>query len=610
MRRVSVVALAAALAFAGCQGEVAFIGGAQIDTRITSDPRFVAPKGTLAQADKVDLLLMIDNSYSMEDKQELLRRSVPDLVRRLVEPNCVDVAGQVVGRSLGGACAAGQLEFAPVTDLHVGVVTSSLGTPGDDGTCLPETNDKARLVTRTADGSPIANAENGFLTFGPNGITDVSVLEDDISSLIGGVGVSGCGIESQLESWYRFLVQPDPYERVVVDQGVARYEGIDFELLAQRRNFLRPDSLLSVVMLTDEDDSTVDPRALRGQGWAFTSKTFPGSTQPRGASAQGTTAPRPTSACASDPLSDDCTSCGFFEGCATGSAPVPANVPCDVVLKDPSCAAQPFLRPDEDELNTRVFQMKRRFGVDPQFPIERYAYGLLSAKIPSSLDEHDATTGDYTGQPSCTNPIYAAALPAGPGDELCELTEGPRSQRLVVLTVIAGAPPELLHPAMTGADWSSLLGPAPMAYDFQGIDPRMVQSTSPRPGLPSPGDASVAPLEREYDTEGKDLQYACTFVLEAPRVCEGDSDCSCTPFFIPRRPICTSETPARQIAAAAYPGIRVFQLTRQLGDNAVASSICPTPQAASSASTTPTFGYRPAMRQLGDRMARSLVAPR
>jgi hypothetical protein len=31
-------------------------------------------------------------------------------------------------------------------------------------------------------------------------------LETDFAELVGGVGVFGCGIESQLESWYRFLI--------------------------------------------------------------------------------------------------------------------------------------------------------------------------------------------------------------------------------------------------------------------------------------------------------------------------------------------------------------------------------------------------------------------
>ena len=40
--------------------------------------------------DKVDLLFDIDNSASMGDKQAYLAQAIPDLVSRLVTPNCVD----------------------------------------------------------------------------------------------------------------------------------------------------------------------------------------------------------------------------------------------------------------------------------------------------------------------------------------------------------------------------------------------------------------------------------------------------------------------------------------------------------------------------------------
>ena len=43
--------------------------------------------------DKIDLLLAIDNSISMADKQAILAAAVPDLVNRLVTPNCVDDDG-------------------------------------------------------------------------------------------------------------------------------------------------------------------------------------------------------------------------------------------------------------------------------------------------------------------------------------------------------------------------------------------------------------------------------------------------------------------------------------------------------------------------------------
>ena len=58
---------------------------------------------------KVDLLLTLDNSISMADKQALLAEAVPLLVQRLIT-------------------AGSQLE--PVSDVHVGVITSSLGSHG------------------------------------------------------------------------------------------------------------------------------------------------------------------------------------------------------------------------------------------------------------------------------------------------------------------------------------------------------------------------------------------------------------------------------------------------------------------------------------------------
>ena len=47
--------------------------------------------------DKIDLLFMIDNSISMADKQLVLQAAVPDLVQRLVNPNCVDPNSGVPG---------------------------------------------------------------------------------------------------------------------------------------------------------------------------------------------------------------------------------------------------------------------------------------------------------------------------------------------------------------------------------------------------------------------------------------------------------------------------------------------------------------------------------
>src|SRR5580658_6204472 len=56
---------------------------------------------------KVDLLFDIDNSASMGDKQFYLEQAVPDLVNRLVNPQCVNLTtGQSPGSSAMGSCAA------------------------------------------------------------------------------------------------------------------------------------------------------------------------------------------------------------------------------------------------------------------------------------------------------------------------------------------------------------------------------------------------------------------------------------------------------------------------------------------------------------------------
>src|SRR5262245_2237253 len=48
---------------------------------------------TQSSVDKIDIVLGIDNSRSMADKQQILGDAVPDLVLGLVNPNCVDDMG-------------------------------------------------------------------------------------------------------------------------------------------------------------------------------------------------------------------------------------------------------------------------------------------------------------------------------------------------------------------------------------------------------------------------------------------------------------------------------------------------------------------------------------
>ena len=543
-------------------------GGTTSESGTTKNPDAVGA----TTASKVDLLLVVDNSASMADKAQVLSTSVGTLLRRVVT---------------GGA-----------NDVHVGVISSSLGSFGGD--LCPDSgehNGRAHLRTIGADGNVVPRASaRGFLAYGAGGSTDVEQLVTDASSLVKGVGEAGCGIEAQLESAYRFLVQPDPWQSVTVNNlNQAELVGLDADLLAQRKAFLRPDSLVVVVMLTDEDDSSPDPLSVLGQGWAFAANIFPGSPNFR-ADGKSTTAPRATSVCSTDPGSPDCTSCGFAATCN------PSDAACQKIKTDPECQKNGgYYGASEDQLNVRYHRMKQRYGLDPQFPIARYVDGFTKQRAPSRKGEHavsgspgKATVGPYSGDPDCTNPLFAAALPAGPGDESCAMAQGPRGKELVVFAVIGGVPDSL-----TGANpqWNAILGADPAQYDYTGQNPHMVQSTVPRPGLAAPsatrGDNGTDPVNgREWDTAANDLQYACTFALPTPRTCTpAESSCDCAD---PNRnpPLCGAPL-GQQVRGKAYPSIRELRVAAELGDRGVAGSIC---------AADTTSGYATTMNLLADRL--------
>ena len=145
----------------------------------------MAPCAPCTVADKVDLLLMVDNSRGLADKQLLLALAIPDLVRGLLNPLCVDAQGQPGAMQPAGPlelCSAGTTgAFPPVMDLHIGVIDSSLGGHGSDSCSTSETqgcgasgnpsnNDSGRLLSRVdaCGGQNLPTYDNkGFLAWDP-----------------------------------------------------------------------------------------------------------------------------------------------------------------------------------------------------------------------------------------------------------------------------------------------------------------------------------------------------------------------------------------------------------------------------------------------------------
>lgn len=522
---------------------------------------------------KVDLLFVVDNSASMSDKAGMLAKSAGKLIEKLA------VSG----------------------DLHIGIISSSLGSFGGD--VCPATGDSDRrshLQTKGLNGASVPAAAQGFLSYTAGG--DVQALVTDTQALVNGVGQFGCGLEAQLESMYRFLSAPDPSLSVKLDNAQAAYDGMDVELLQQRAAFLRPDSAVVVVMLTDEDDSSVDPYSVGGQGWAFMANQFPGSTVFR-ADGKTTTAPRATSVCKADPGSADCTSCGFAATCNA------ADAACQKLKNDPECQKNGgYYGPAEDQLNVRFHRMKERYGIDPQFPLSRYVNALTKVRVPNIADEHEVkpgsafrTIGPYqSGAASCTNPLFAAKLPTGPGDELCKLPVGPRDKDLVLFAIIGGVPSNLIAATGQPTSWDAVLGVDPANFNYTNIDVHMVQSTVPRNGLPGPvstkGDNGTDPVHgREYQTGNDDLQYACTFTLPTPRTCTAqDPSCDCAGSKNP--PLCGANT-GEQLKAKSYPTPRELTVARALGDRGIVGSICP---------ANPTTAYDATMDAIAARVTPKL----
>jgi hypothetical protein len=650
-------------------------GSASLDGSTSTQP-------PLTKVSKVDLLFDIDNSSSMADKQDYLAKAIPDLLSRLVSPNCVDAMGNVTGTTdANGHCATGAAEFPPVRDMHIGIVTSSLGSRLGDacdpsatqqwsgGTVSRHNDDQGHLINRGSDPSNLSNltetalpdlGTENFLDWFPQAasdpgaspspgaspVVDSTQLSANFQSLVVGAHQFGCGIESQLESWYRFLVQPDPYASLSLSQGnggVAQWKGFDTVLLAQRADFLRPDSLVAVIVLSDENDSEVDVRSFSGSAWNFMSTQF----HP----------PRGTSACANNPNSTTCTSCTFGGN-----------------TSDPQCEMPAYSALNDwgYDLNLRHVHQKQKYGISVQFPIQRYVLGLTSPTVPDRNGEYPSGAASYQGLTNrgCTNPLFAAKLPAPPAgvdaskwqptaDELCNLPPGNRGPGNVYYSHIGGVPHQLLQvnpsdpnspqkATLTPDDWTLILGNDPLNEDYTGIDPHMVESVAPRTNVPVP--AGGFPVSSPSAAEGTDpisgresitdstmpmhagplvdLQFACIFSLSVPRLCDMASTtadptllnaCDCQPpqsagvFTHEQVPaVCNDATPTQQDFAKAYPTIRELLLAKLLGqvpgaNEGVISSICPIHTIDTATGTDPLYGYRPAMSAIVERLKTSLL---
>lgn len=565
------------------------------DDPIIAVPSGQVDEGAFRPSEKVDILFVVDNSVSMGDKQALFKQAVGDMIDQLVNPPCLNSSTNVLEPvEEGGACPTGTKRiFEPVKDIHLGVISSSLGPRGAQGQEIlkgcedqPRGNDKGYLIPFVRDGLLASSYNNsGFLSWDPDqkqsppGIGDMASLISGFQAQVDAVGEDGCGYEAPLEAAYRFLIDPDPYETIQrVPCGTedpplcAAPSGTDQELLNQRAAFLRPDSVVVVMYLTDENDCSI--RAFPQGFMALRADT---------GLANG------TATCETDPNNVCCHSCS--------AAAIPDGCP-DAASNGCQGAA---IKDAPDAANIRCFDQKRRFGTDFLRKTQIYSQGFTGMLVPDRNNQE------------VPNPLVTAT----------------RGKQKVFVVGIVGVPWQDTATAETlSADkqfdlrrekettWDVFLGAQPS-------DPFVQESTDMRSGpnpfvpnevLGGPGTwNSINGHDRPIvsgDGLVDDLQYACIYPLNEPRDCaeEGSAaSCDCaietlnnvTYDYSKDNPLCwdqdTQTYTTVQRYAKAYPGTRLIEVIRDVGPQGVLASICPKQ---TTASDQQDYVYRPVIRAL------------
>lgn len=164
----------------------------------------------------LDLLFVIDNSGSMKEEQENLRKNFPAMIESL--------------RRLPGG----------LPDLHLAVISSDVGAGGTaipgNPACNRPGGDRGAFQTKRACG--LQEGANFLKAYNNGSQKNFEGSLEDVFGCMADLGTLGCGFEHQLQA-LRVALMP--------------------QVQPLNSGFLRPGAHLAVVMITDEDDCSAPP---------------------------------------------------------------------------------------------------------------------------------------------------------------------------------------------------------------------------------------------------------------------------------------------------------------------------------------------------------------
>jgi hypothetical protein len=316
---------------------------------------------------------------------------------------------------------------------------------------------------------------------------------------------------------------------------------------------------------------------------------------------------RSTSACHTNPNDTCCQSCGE-------STP---KAGCGPIGQDSECLKGTYLAQADDDLNLRCLNQKQRFGFDLLYPVSRYASGFGDGEVQNRAGVTVPNPLFHQGAKNRDRSLFTLAV-----------IGGVPWQDLATTASLTGDNLEYMTAAQleTSKRWPIILGD-PDNYTAPS-DPFMHEGTDVRSGQnPITGDKIVAssstnPLANNINGHeqiplGKnDLQYACTFELPEPLLCDQAADnagqgCDCYQADLQyNRPLCSppagGPSAITQYYGKAYPALRELAVARQLGRRSVLGSICSRNTQDEARSD---YGYRPVFSAIGQRIAATLVKP-
>lgn len=187
---------------------------------------------------KLDLLFVVDDSGSMIEEQESLRREFPRLLEVLT-------TGQRPGKE----------DMPPITDMHLGVISTNMGMMDIEGVpgCQGLGDDGILQNTPSVDVTACDALYPRFLTYEAD-VDDPTKLANDFAC-IASLGTEGCGFEQPLEATLKAIwPSVDATYTFINPAGETGGQGDRENAGFVRDHREEEQSVFAIVVVTDEED--------------------------------------------------------------------------------------------------------------------------------------------------------------------------------------------------------------------------------------------------------------------------------------------------------------------------------------------------------------------